>query len=114
MRVEAYWNLHKQVISFRESGGRVQHAESLQLRNVRFAVQPAGREKVLREQRKNVHAFVRGEVVSIGQDCAGLGAPVLVTYNPYKYDSFVIAETGEPIHEARVVFIEDKRIYAWV
>ena len=115
MRVEAYWNLHLNCISFRETrrGGKVQHAESLQLENVTFSVQPAGREKVRREGRKNVHAFVRGEVVSVGQGCPPRGEWVKVTYNPYKFDSFVIAETGEPIHQARAVVIEDKRIYAW-
>lgn len=114
MRVEAYWNLHKECISFRERGGKVQHAESLQLENVKFAVQPAGREKVLREKRKNVHAFVRGEVMSVGQGIPPQGKWVRVTYNPYLYDSFVIAETGEPIYEARIAVIEDKRIYIWV
>jgi hypothetical protein len=115
MRVEAYWNLHKHCISFRETrkGGTVQHAESLHLENVKFAVQPAGRAKVLRDKAKNVHAFVRGEVVSVGQGIPPQGEWVKVTYNPYKYDSFVVAETGEPIHEARAVVIEDKRIYAW-
>jgi hypothetical protein len=113
MRVEAYWNLHLGCISFRERGGKVQHAESLQLENVTFSVQPAGRQKVLREKRKNVHAFVRGEVVSIGQGIPPQGEWVKVTYNPYKFDSFVVAETGEPIHAARAIVIEDKRIYAW-
>lgn len=116
MRIEAYWNLHRNCISYRPTtkGGRVQHAESLQLRNVRFAVQPAGREKVLKEKRKNVHAFVRGNVVSIGQGLPPKGEWVRVTYNPYLYDSFVIAETGEPIYAAHEVVIEDKRIYAWL
>jgi hypothetical protein len=92
----------------------VQHAETLHLKNVKFAVQPAGREKVLHEKRKNVHAFVRGEVVSVGQGIPPQGEWVKVTYNPYKYDSFVVAETGEPIFAARAVVIEDRRIYAWI
>lgn len=116
MRVEAYWNLHFNVISFRETarGGRVQHTESLHLKNVKFAVQPAGREKVLREERKNVHAFVRGEVVSVGQGTPPRDKWVRATYNPYKYESFVIADTEEPIFSAREVVIEDKRIYVWI
>lgn len=116
MRVEAYWNLHLSVVSFRPAvkDGRVQHAEALHLKNVKFAVQPAGREKVLREKRKNVHAFVRGEVVSVGQGIPPKDAWVRATYNPYKYESFVIADTEEPIFSAREVVIEDKRIYVWV
>lgn len=116
MRVEAYWNLHLNVISFRPTtkGGKVKHTESLQLENVKFAVQPAGNAKVRATGVKNVHAFVRGEVVSIGQGIPPQGEWVKVTYNPYKFDSFVVAETGEPIYSARAVVIEDKRIYAWI
>jgi len=116
MRVEAYYNLHLKCLSFRETrkGARVQHTETLHLKNVKFAVQPAGRAKVLREQAKNVHAFVRGEVVSVGHGIPSGDKWVKVTYNPYKYDSFVVAETGEPIHEARAAVIEDRRIYVWI
>lgn len=62
----------------------------------------------------NVHAFVRGEVVSVGQGTPPRDKWVRATYNPYKYESFVIADTEEPIFSAREVVIEDKRIYVWI
>ena len=64
IRMECYFNLHKQCLSARPMGGRVQHYRWLNMRDVTFAVQPAGRAKVLKERRKNVHAFVRGLVDS--------------------------------------------------
>ena len=91
-RHETYWNLHKDVFSVRVKGRVVQHIRSAFVRNVTFAVQPAGRAKVLLEQRKNVHAFVRGDRM--------------------KYCS-----TGDAIYEAdRACFvIRDNKpeIYAW-
>lgn len=122
MRVETYFNLHKKCLSYRPSGGKVQHAHTLLLNNVRFAVQPAGRAKVLREKKKNVHAFVRGEVAFLRPTAADDDGDITVgtmerhgyrrvTYNPYKYDSFVFSSTGEPVYEARQVAIIGREMW---
>jgi len=123
MRVEAYYNLHKKCLSYRPSGGKVRHAHALLLNNVKFAVQPAGRERVIREKKKNVHAFVRGEVAfvlrhDITEDDGDLSPENMdrhsyrrVTYNPYKYESFVFADNGEPVYEARQVAIIGREIW---
>ena len=127
-RVEVYWNLHANCLSARPTrkGGRVLHLGYIRLSGVRFAVQPAGREKVLREKRKNVHAFVRGiteTMLPVGfmGEAAGVSDEEFfgdnlhlwtrVTYNPYRYESFVVAETGEPVYEADEVIVFDKRIW---
>lgn len=128
MRVEAYYNLHKNCISFREIGGRVQHAEAVHLMDVNYAVQPAGRQKVLSENRKNVHAFVRGEpqfIVLLGE-CdartamdswlATKGGSIWenarrVIYNPYRYETFVYEESGEAVLFANEVIIIGKKIW---
>ena len=122
MRVETYFNLHKKCLSYRESGGRVRHAHSILLNNARFAVQPAGREKVRREKKKNVHAFVRGEVAFVRPDITDDDGDITVgtmerhgyrpvTYNPYKYDTFVYADNGEPVREARQVAIIGRQMW---
>jgi hypothetical protein len=91
------------------------------LNNVKFAVQPAGRYRVLTDRRKNVHAFVRGDLAWV----AGLNDKLgdysnanmerqgyrKITYNPYKYDSFVMADTELPIKSASQVVIIGKDIY---
>lgn len=122
MRVETYYNLHKQCLSYRPRGGKVKHAQTMILNNVRFAVQPAGRDRVRREGRKNVHAFVRGDLSWVSEDYyqsmddyteenMRRQAYRQITYNPYKYDSFVMADTHEPIHGATQVVVIGKNIY---
>lgn len=76
-------------------------------------VQEAGRQRVLRERRKNVHAFVTcspGHFQIMKQDAflapLGEGAEY-VRYNPYESDCFRLVHRvgprvsiSEPIHEA--------------
>ena len=100
MIVEVYRNLHTGSWSIRDSktGLVVDHAEQVCLAGAKLVVQPAGRAKVLREQRKNVHAFIKGEQVDV---VAGPHHPdQRVSYNPYKCGSFVLKATGEPVTEA--------------
>lgn len=117
-RVEVYWNLHKKIWSVRHKGRVLGHKELVVIGDPEFAVQPAGRERVLREQRKNVHAFIRGELlpspvcgVGTGEAFAHLNGWVEITYNPYKYSTFIEKETKKPIHNAdKAILIENK---AW-
>ena len=67
MKVAVYWNLHTHMFSIRAlegpSKGRViAHASALSLADVTTKVSKAGRERVLRERKKNVHAFVIGRL----------------------------------------------------
>jgi hypothetical protein len=67
MKVDVYWNLHRQLFSIRsrekETYGRViSHAPSLGLYWPKPVVSEAGRQRVLREGKKNVHAVIRGEL----------------------------------------------------
>ena len=89
-------------------GKVLEHSTEFFLKDVEFRVSKAGRDRVLKEQRKNVHAFVCGTPDD--------GWPVdqverKVTYNPYKYNSFVYADTLEPIETADYAFIKGKEIF---
>lgn len=69
MKVFVYFNLHKKVFSVRamegENKGRViAHTTTVELRDAVFKVSQAGRERVLKEKRKNVHAGVQGQWVA--------------------------------------------------
>lgn len=116
-RHEVYYNLHKHCLSHRacKRGATVAHADSLLLTNVRFVVQPAGRERVLREGKKNVHAYVRGYIQKRNLEGeAPIEDPThyrRVTYNPFKYDSFVYADTGEPVYQADTVYMFGKNVF---
>jgi hypothetical protein len=58
----------------------------------------AGRAKVLESKRKGVHAWVRGTLLSYNKP-ARVAVPV--TYNPYRYESFVDRETESPVWASR-------------
>ena len=100
MRVEVYFNLHKKTFSVRScrTGRVIHHTDKVHIANPEFVVRKAGRERVLREGKKNVHAFVRGDVTFFNL----MYHPPLdtLTYNPYKYASFVDKQTEEPVYNA--------------
>ena len=128
-KIEVYRNLHKNCFSVRHKGkvvGYLYDNEQLALTNVKFVVQPAGRAKVLRENKKNVHAFVRGEYVGFENNLTNnlyFGEFedldfYAVSYNPYKSDKFVVKGTGKPIESnsealirgGKVLLYQDKRL----
>ena len=83
--VRVYWNLHRNLYSVQQRGLVVGHAENIELRDVTFKVSEAGRQRVLKESRKNVHAFVTGYLYE-GKEERNYDTSIV--YNPYKYDSF--------------------------
>jgi len=108
MNVEIYFNLHKKVFSVRHKGRVINHVESAVIRKPKFVVQAAGRAKVLREKKKNVHAFVRGEwlyQVNVPDYELKGNEYKIIKYNPYKADTFIINSTNEPIHNANWAFL---------
>lgn len=108
MRVFVYFNLHKKLWSVKalegENKGRVVlHTPELQLSDCTFKVSEAGRQRVLRERRKNVHAGVVGHMdTSLSNE---ISCSQVITYNPYKYSAFVAVPSLQPLTSAaRVVF----------
>ena len=106
-RVKVYYNLHKQTFSVTYNSLVIFHADYVKLSDVEFRVRPGGKEKVRKEKSKNVHAFVIGNLVDYCEfPCDNLPEDSLgnvVTYNPYKYDSFVYKDTEEPVYHAKEV-----------
>jgi hypothetical protein len=93
--VYVYKNLHKDCWSVKQDGLVKLHTNDITLYDCRFKVSVAGRERVLKEKRKNVHAGVHGYIENWvgGFDKLSWeeGHPTAeaVTYNPYKYKTFV-------------------------
>lgn len=108
-RVFVYFNLHKKCFSIKDisSGLVVAHADKVSLSHAEFKVSESGRQRVLKEKRKNVHAGVVG-YFDPHNDFEGVSASA--TYNPYLYNSFVDRETKEPITSAYGVHLENKSI----
>lgn len=100
--VEVYFNLHRKCFSVRARDGAdrgkvIAHVRGIVLRDVAFKVSEAGRQRVLRERRKNVHATVRGVVTSGGTVRRSMRG---VTYNPFVAGHFTERATGARVDNA--------------
>jgi len=106
-KVMVYYNLHKHTFSVTYDGKVILHADYVKLFDVEFRVRKGGKEKVRQEKSKNVHAFVIGRLMDYCEfPCNNIPIPSsdnVVTYNPYKHDSFVYKNTDEPVYNAKEV-----------
>ena len=116
-KVRCYWNLHRHMWSVQDYATRriIGHAYKVLLRDVAFTVSEAGRQRVLRDKRKNVHAFAVGyleaadwltfepfrldwQTTRRANDAYARFAAECgqrVSYNPYKAGHFYIADQGD-------------------
>ena len=125
-RVKVYYNLNLECLSVIDAETNLLycHAHRVELKDASFRVQEAGRQRVLREKRKNVHAYIVGNFHDIGErhaacvckgydnceDCCPESMPIFegATYNPYKYKTFVNDVSKSPIHKSEHVVVRDR------
>jgi len=110
---DAYRNLHfaERTYSFKSKGVVILHSPCLLISDAEFFVNESGRQRVLRDKKKNVHAGVRGSLVVNPFETEKMLIKikengVKAYYNPYKLDSFVDVE-GKPLLGAEFVFLSD-------
>jgi len=111
MRVFIYWNIRKKCWSVRDCKTRkvIHHLEFLALSDCTFKVSEAGRQRVIREQRKNVHFGVEGTLIDMFTPLVKLGRQV--RYNPYKQSTFT--SDDKPVSSANLcMFFEDREVRA--
>ena len=137
-----YRNLHQncwsvKALSGPHKGRVVLHAAEVLVAEPEFRVNEAGRQRVIQEKRKNVHAGVVGRIYQAtvleeryattptscvrvdaapdGEHYVGHEAYREVTYNPYKFDQFVFADTLEDAtvdqEDESVVLAATTRVY---
>ena len=114
-RVFVYFNLHLKQWSVKclKTGRVIAHAHSVSLRDCTYRVSKRGRERVLLERRKNVHAGVVGTLIALdGVAPSDLETYQSVTYNPYKYETFVFKATELPVSHSDAVWMANKQVYA--
>lgn len=126
MRVFCYFNLHRHCFSVRalegpDKGRVVAHADAVHLQNVTFKVSEAGRQRVLREKRKNVHAGAVGTLESLlapgakpdsrwKRRLTGFrNGGRAVSYNPYRGSSFFECANGSAIAGAQDCLLQGKQ-----
>ena len=104
--VRVYRNLHSKSehtkYSIKQNNLVIGHTNDLLLENCTLEVNKNGQERVRREKKKYVHAYVKGYIpkgqiraISYGQ----------VTYNPYQDDGFKV--NGIITHNASLIHIQD-------
>jgi hypothetical protein len=113
-----YRNLHKDNFSIQshlKNRGWIvtDRAKNVLLEYVTFKVYETGRQRVLEEKRKNVHAYVqplhyRKKFALAIEDTSQFRE---IYYNPYKYNSFVYKDTGEEVKYAHRVLAADNKLY---
>ena len=118
MKVFVYFNLHRRCFSIKalegpDKGRVVAHSYDLFLKNVVFKVSEAGRQRVLREKRKNVHAGVVGHWNLDVSERQLSAMDRLVKYNPYVAGSFQILDKGQitPVHSASQAHLCNGQVY---
>ena len=104
-KVEVYKNLHNGLFSVRQNGLVVAHVESIVLSYPKIKVNEKGRQKVIKDKAKNVHAFLVGFPNCVNK-CFTIDDKHAITYNPYKYKTFVY-KNG--LHDVRPS--NDNKIY---
>ena len=106
-KVKVYYNLQKHTFSVTYDEKVIIYADYVKLGDVEFRVRKGGKERVRSEKSKNVHAFVIGKLLDYCEyPCDGIPTPSsdkVVTYNPYKNDTFVFKNTEEPVYHAQEV-----------
>lgn len=124
MKCFVYRNLHKNLFSVKAlegpyKGRVVLYTDCLLMKNVTFKVSQKGRQRVIDSGVKNVHAGIEGIVEGIrpGLDKHPHDFPTfkitfdsdyrgkLITYNPFKYNSFVSIDTKQPVKTAQQVYL---------
>ena len=118
VKVFVYRNLHKKCFSVKAMEGPMKgrvigHAHQVILKDVDFKVSEAGRQRVLREQKKNVHAGVIGRLIGhtpMGGQYTYQGEWM---YNPYKSGQFFDRHNGKPAGPADYGVVRPTGITTW-
>lgn len=111
--VFVYFNLHKNQFSVKalegeHNGKVVMHLPVVTIKNVKFIVNETGRQRVLEEKKKNVHAGVVGHIL-FNESVEVDSYKDLITYNPYTHETF--QKDGKPIYNADFAYLTEKKIY---
>lgn len=126
--VDIYLNLHRpSFLSVRAAEGVakgkvIAHVQAIQLAGCEFRVSEKGRQRVLRERSKNVHATIRGRVMDSGSGPAAvrkfaeaarkLAGGIDVAYNPYFTALFIDRMTKAPVLSSAQVVVVGKQVTA--
>jgi len=115
-KIRVYYNFRKKLFSVQEKvNGKwkvVEHTNELFIRNAAFKVSEAGRQRVLKQKRKNVHAFILGERFPFIPKSFVYRDEV--SYNPYNGPNFMVTAEKKPLDWAKYVTILNGKVIALI
>lgn len=110
---KVYRNLHKDCWSLQQDNLVKAHAKTLKLFNCKFLVNERLRQKTIKEERKNVHAFIKGYLSELFDSILDTVKGTAITYNPFKNEFFYEKESGASIHSADAVVLEERKVFSF-
>lgn len=111
MKVFSYRNLNRKGVVWSvkdcKTNRVIDRAHEVFFENVELKVSEAGRQRVIKEKRKNVHAGVKGFRIFAVKDNLNWQK---AQYNPYKNQSFIL-EDGQPIQYAKYAKLTEQGLF---
>lgn len=96
------------IYSVRQFNKVVSHTDNIVLKDCQFVVNESGRQRVIKTQSKNVHAFIKGLIGDI--DDIQLTFSNILCYDPYKTGHFMDSSKN-PINKAKIVYTQNNLLY---
>lgn len=108
----AYRNLNKPgCFSVRQNGKVIAHPKALIMLDCEIHVGEKGRLRVLRDRRKNVHAWIRSKQFKEIGKLTDFAEYEELYYDPYFTQHFFSLRTGEIVHRADEIILANNRCY---
>lgn len=112
MQVRCHRNLNRDCWSIvnPKTGRVIQHTKQVLMNNCRFIVRPGGNRRARAQKRRNVHAYVAGEIAT--RETWKAGKMWRVRYNPFEVETFVLVKpyqnSKKPIQASYQVMLDDQ------
>ena len=111
-RAKCYRNLNKPGVTWSivnsYTGLVDQYANKVILHDVVFKVSKAGQARARKQKRKNVHAFVIGNIIT---DLPKNIMLFRATYNPYRDDGFHLIDGATTLTSARYAILSEEGLF---
>lgn len=100
------------------------HCRNLILTSCKFHVREGGRQRVIKQRKKNVHAYIEGELIFYGCNSklssdeaidfrrffAKENTKEKISYNPYE-DPFFVDKNGNPVYDEQMLYLNDEGVW---
>lgn len=112
--VKVHYNRPKKMWAIKEGSKPTYYLDSLVLANCKWVVQRGGSATAKRTKQRNVHAYVKGRIVShLPDDAGATGWSCVAHYNPFKDDTFKDVLGNKVLKSRFTKFRTDGRAYAY-